>query len=304
MSVLHPDARFRTVAPGCERAALPSPWPPGVVAVFLIRCDGWWLVDTGSPEPDAVADLEVALRARIGSSRELRGVVLTHGHLDHVGGLAALGPLALVAHAKAAEWMRAEGRLPEDAVVETVEGERGALPGLADWEWVLGEGHAPGHLLPWHAASRTLIAGDQFLDGLKTPLRVGDPAEDSYGAYLDTLRRVSAIEPRRLLPSHTDAILDPAGWLERRERHMRRQLARTLEAIRDHPRTAREVVRHVYRTVPSSGALQLLLREETAALRHLHLRGLAERVDDGGVERFVAPREPAAGEPRSDLYAR
>jgi glyoxylase-like metal-dependent hydrolase (beta-lactamase superfamily II) len=290
VSLLQPEPVFRSIAPGCARAVLPSPWPPGVVAVFLIGDDAPWLLDTGPGTPDSDDDLSVALRARVKPRGAPSGVILSHGHLDHVGGLGCLRLRLVLVHRDAAMAMRADGRLPDGVDALELEGEHGPLSGSDGWEWVLGEGHAPGHVLPWHAESRTLIVGDQFLHGLKTPLRVADPDEDSYGVYLETVRRVAALEPRIMFPSHTEPIRDPERWLKQTERRMARQLDRTLRAIRSQARTAEDVVAALYRALPSEGARQLLLREQTAALRHLHLIGEVTRSSEGNVERFEAAR--------------
>ncbi len=287
MSLLDSISGFEPIAPLCERACVPSPWPPGVVAVFLIEGGSTCLVDTGSGTAESDAALEAALRARLGATPP-GGAILTHAHLDHIGGLERLSPSHVIAHRDAVTSMRAEHRLPTFVAVREMTGEHGVIPGLEGWEWVLGEGHAPGHLLPWHPRTGTLIAGDQFLQGLKTPLRVADPETDSYGEYLASLRRVSALEPRIMLTSHTEPIHDPVRWLGRAERRMRKKLTRTVAAIRGTPRTAEQVMAQLYRSIPGPGARQLLVREQTAALRHLHLVGEADRIVEGGVERFVA----------------
>lgn len=287
MSILSLEPAFRSVAPECARAVLPSPWPPGVVAVFLIGNDASWLVDAGAGTPASDTALAAALRASAASG-EPGGVILSHGHLDHAGGLERLAPVDVVAHLDAATAMREDDRLASELDVLELVGDRGPLCGLEGWEWILGEGHAPGHLLPWHGESGVLLAGDQFLKGLKTPLRVADADEDSYGAYLATVRRVADLGPRIMFPSHTRAIRDPARWLERTARRMERQLERTLRVIRGHASTAEDVIAALYRSIPTAGARQLLLREQTAALRHLHLRGEATRSVVGGVERFEA----------------
>ena len=58
--------------------------------VFLIRFGtDFVLIDAGPPGEDYAAFLLKGLKKEIGSG-QLRLVVLTHGHIDHVGGLPAL----------------------------------------------------------------------------------------------------------------------------------------------------------------------------------------------------------------------
>lgn len=75
----------------------------GFVNVFFVDDDegGLWLIDTGT-EPGAERIGE-GLRALGRAPKELRGVVVTHLHGDHVGGLAAVK-----AHTGAEVWAQAE----------------------------------------------------------------------------------------------------------------------------------------------------------------------------------------------------
>ena len=75
----------------------------GAVNVFFVEDDagGLWLVDTGT-QPGAER-IGGGIRALGRAPQELRGIVVTHLHGDHVGGLAAVK-----AHTGAEVWMQAE----------------------------------------------------------------------------------------------------------------------------------------------------------------------------------------------------
>lgn len=286
MSAILSLAGFEPVAEGCRRAVVPSPWPPRSVAVFLIESGGSWLVDAGAATVESVESLRGALDEALGPGGTPDGVILTHSHLDHAGGLEALDPGIVLAHEDATTLYEADERTPTGLPFITLEGTSGSLDEVPGWEWVLGEGHAPGHLLLWQPGSRTLLAGDQFLLGLKTPLRVADPEEDSFGSYLDSLDRAAALEPAVMLTSHTAPISEPAAWFDRERRRLTRQLERARAAVRSGSCTADEVTERTYGSIPGPGARQLLLREKLAALRHLALRGEIRRHMVGGQESF------------------
>ena len=290
-TVLRPGG-FEPVAAGCLRAVVPSPWPPGSVAVFLIESAGDWLVDAGAGTSGSVEALRLALGGALGPEGRLSGLILTHSHLDHAGGLEALAPDVVVAHRDTAEAFQADEGTRASRPFVTVEGKSGSVPGAPGWEWVLGEGHAPGNLLLWRPESGTLLAGDQFLLGLKTPLRIADPAADSFGGYLETLDRVAGLQPAVILTSHTESIQDPAAWIDRERRRLSRQLDRARKAVRSGARTAEEVTAAAYRSIPGAGARELLTRELLAALRHLAMEGEIRRVLANGQETFEAYPAP------------
>ncbi len=279
---------FERVAPRCQRAVVPSPWPPRAVAVFLLESNGEWLVDTGASTPESIGAVRSALDSVLGPRGVPRGVILTHSHLDHAGGVEALRPVTVVAHRDAAAAFRADERTPENISFREVESSADSLPDVAGWEWMLGEGHAPGHLLLWQPESATVLVGDQFLLGLKTPLRTADETEDSFGRYLATIDRVAVVEPRIMFSSHTEPIVEPLKWLAHERRRLERQLGRTRNAVQAGARTAAEVTAETYRSIPGPGARELLLREQLAALRHLAFQGESKRRVTDGREIFEA----------------
>jgi glyoxylase-like metal-dependent hydrolase (beta-lactamase superfamily II) len=284
-AILSPGG-FEPVADSCRRAVVPSPWPPRSVAVFLLDSGGPFLVDTGAATVESVEFLAASLDETLGPGEMPEGVILTHSHLDHAGGLEALAPDAVIAHQDAAKLYEADDRTPGGQTFVTVTGTSGALPDMPGWEWVLGKGHAPGHLLLWQPETGTFLAGDQFLLGLKTPLRIADPEEGSFGDYLETLDRVAALQPAIMLTGHTEAIRAPSAWLDRERRRLSRQLDRTRTAVRSGARDAGEVTERTYGSIPGPGARQLLLREKLAALRHLALQGEIQRHLVDGQETF------------------
>jgi glyoxylase-like metal-dependent hydrolase (beta-lactamase superfamily II) len=71
--------------PRLHQIVLPTPWEIGPVQVYLVEDDPLTLVDTGVRRPESRAALEAALDALGYELRDVRRVVLTHYHTDHMG---------------------------------------------------------------------------------------------------------------------------------------------------------------------------------------------------------------------------
>lgn len=302
----------------CWRIPLPDPYPPGVTSVFVLgaedgeRC----LVDAGANTGES----EAALRDGLGQvARDLRPeastVLLSHSHLDHAGGLLRWRPARLAAHERCAREMadRApvssrgrdalrrmgvpEAELPALAgpdgdgaaplarveVDVALAGERGSLPEHVGGEWLLAEGHAPGHLILFEPHDRILLAADQFLVRWKTPYRISDPDEDAFGLYLASLDAAIRLEPEVVCSSHTPAVRPALPWLRSRWDALHGQVERTREAVSAGGVTAWELT--AGRPAPP-GLRVLLLREQLAILRHLAATGELVRAAEGPAERF------------------
>ncbi len=322
MSKLAFTARPERISPHCVRIALPDPFVPGVTSVFLLEAEGVstpWLLDAGADTTESIAWLRSDLATLSVTPETAAGVVLSHTHLDHAGGLLRWTPARLLVHERAVAEMRnpepasSRGRsalrrmgVPDDVarelaperepvggtpftdtpVSDPVSGERGPIPGCAGWEWLLAEGHAPGHLMVHHTADGLLLAADQFLDKWKTPLRISDPDEDSLGRYLESLDLSLALEPGVVCSSHTGAVTPAVPFLADRKAALIRQLERTEAAVREGAGTAWEVVAAGDR-LRRGGLLILLLRERFAMLRHLAAIGAISRSVNAGIERFA-----------------
>lgn len=325
MPPLDPEAGPEEIAPGCVRITLPDPFVPGVTAVFLIGDPSApVLVDAGAGTDECEAALRERL-AGLGHAVADLPMILSHTHLDHAGGLLRATPRELTVHARAEAEMRDteprssrgpialrrmgvdEATIAEYApggepvgdaplagvrVDRLLEGPAGEVSGASGWRWLLAEGHAPGHLVLFDTASRTLLAADQFLQKWKTPLIVSDPEFDSFGAYAESIEAARRLEPMRICSSHTQTIENAGGWLADTQASLERRLERVAEAVSSDAEaggvSAEDVLAALY-PAASRGPLRIVfLREIFAMLRHLAFGGRLEREMIEGVERFRA----------------
>ena len=179
----------------------PDPLSFDVRCYLSVRADGITLIDTGlqaEPITTALAD--------IGADwSDVRDVVLTHAHPDHVGALATARSLA----PSAALWGGGAESFPV-AVDTAAEGLTiGGLRVLAT------PGHTPGHLCLLDEDAGMLFTGDAIgsQDG---QLSLGPaPFIADRAQALRTLVRLAELKPARLLFGHGGEVADPTAALHR-----------------------------------------------------------------------------------------
>jgi len=200
------------------------------------------LLDTGQGVP---AYLPVLERALAQAGCRIQEIVLTHGHPDHNGGVAALreryGPLRVSKRPHAG--FDAACPAPIQALDD---GETVATEG-ATLRAVYTPGHAEDHLCFVLEEEQSLFSGDNVL-GVGTtviPAQGGD-----LGDYMRSLARLQQETPRAIYPAHGPRIADGVAKLAEYVAHRNAREREILAAMQDGASLIPEIVAKVYAAYP------------------------------------------------------
>jgi glyoxylase-like metal-dependent hydrolase (beta-lactamase superfamily II)/8-oxo-dGTP pyrophosphatase MutT (NUDIX family) len=258
----------------CFPVRTPTRPPATHTCCYLVHNSKEMLVfDPGSPYEDEQQALAECIDEMIAEGRQVREIIITHLHPDHVGGVNALkahlgGTIPVAAHAKTAEALKdiQVDRLIEDNDVITLEGEPQITLRVLHTP-----GHALGHLC-FHDADRgVLLTGDNIV-GVGSVLI--DPPQGNMRIYLQSLERMRSLPNLSvLLGGHGPAVATPYQKIDEYIAHRLEREQNILEAVRAGATTPAEIVARVYTDVsPKAYGMA-----ERAVLAHL------EKLRDDGI---------------------
>jgi glyoxylase-like metal-dependent hydrolase (beta-lactamase superfamily II) len=255
------------------RVLAPNPGP------LTLEGTNTWIVGR---DPAAVIDPGPEDNAHLEAVAEEAGpvgaVLLTHHHPDHAPGAA---PLARMVGAPVFAF------LPDVGEEATTDGERITVGGGSGSEGgslvaVHTPGHTPDHVAFFLEGERGLFTGDAVL-GWGTS--VIDPGDGQLAAYLRSLERMRALQPRTIYPGHGPVVDEAMKKLDDYVEHRAMRDRQIIEALSGGNATPEDLVPGMYAGVPSelhaAAAQQVLVH-----LLKLEGEGRVTRRERGGETRF------------------
>lgn len=182
------------------------------------------LVDAGVGDPVHLDAVAAALEGM-----PLEVLLITHGHSDHVGGI---------------EPIRARWPAVRVLAAAALAGTTHVSAGDATLRVVPTPGHAPDHLCFFDEASGDLYCGDLVRLGgtiVIPPSTGGDLA-----LYLESLRLVRGLSPRRLLPGHGPIVTGPAQVIDEYIAHRAERERQVIDALAAGCTTPEEIAARIY----------------------------------------------------------
>ena len=205
------------------------------------------------PGPNLESHFEALLAAIDG--RPVERILITHRHRDHAGLAnhlreATSAPIAAhpVANTKSNFGAFKTGLMDESMVGDLIvdqplaDGTQIACDG-ADLEVIFTPGHTSDHCCLYWADRKTVFTGDHVMGWSTTVIA---PPEGDMTAYMAGLRRVAALEPERLIPTHGVPVMPGLPFLEALIAHREMREAQVLTALRERPQTVSEMVTKLY----------------------------------------------------------
>jgi glyoxylase-like metal-dependent hydrolase (beta-lactamase superfamily II) len=313
-------ASFREVYPGVLSLALPLPFELESVNVFLVALpDGFVLIDCGMETEPAFETLRAAMVERGIAWPEIREIVLTHMHPDHMGLASRLLELTgaqLAMHQAEAEHLKlvtdGNRRLPwlqeaylQSGVPQSLEtemeqhfaamrvnfhpltpnrlfaGGEKLETALGSFEIIWTSGHSPGHICLYSRERKLLLSGDQILENI-TPNIAWQPGRDMLAEFLESLESLAALDIDVILPSHGEPFSGHRAWIAQTAGHHRERCEEILNLLGQSPRTAHQMVGEMWRRRLSPINHHFAIFEVLAHLEYLKRQGKVHHSSENG----------------------
>ncbi len=218
---------------------------PGTNTYIVGKGRNPFLLDTGQGVP-IWAELLAAALHQLSDAERVETIVLTHAHVDHIGGVKQVREKYGAVEVFKMPWPGHDApagdkitAIGDDAVVRAED---------ATLRAVHTPGHAPDHLCYYLEEEKALFTGDVVL-GAGTTVIPDDTGD--LGEYMNSLRRLLELDLETIYPAHGPVIRNPKAKIREYIAHRELRETQVLDALSGGAALeAMAIVKLIYTDVP------------------------------------------------------
>ena len=291
--------------------AIPLPLHDGspVNAYIAIGDNGFWLIDGGLMSERSQTTLREGVRSLgFELERDVKGLLVTHGHIDHVGAAEAVLETGgeLLAHRLEVtegrninfdeDWLSHHG-LPPEAMgridrwrpftwpepTRLLEDGEALRWGDLDLQVVWCPGHTPGLVCLFEPKRKLLFTTDHVMRRAPAPVSVRNAGhDDPLRDYLGSVEKLKSLQVETVLPGHGRPFHHLLRRLNEIEGQIHRQMEMVLHAIEARPLTAYQILEKTEALDRRPIATRYQLSQTLARIRYLERQGRLHQISTNG----------------------
>ncbi|MFL2976658.1 MAG: MBL fold metallo-hydrolase [Candidatus Thalassarchaeaceae archaeon] len=206
------------------------------------------VIDPAAKTHEELEYLQRRIEAVIEDGGNILATIFTHRHQDHIGDLSRIDEIYSAPIWSAKETFEVipnfeTNRILKDGDILTLKGPSGNK----NWNVYITPGHCPGHIC---------LASDQYVISGDLAVMVGTilvPSSDgNMDDYIESLRRIRALESSMLFPAHGPFTHRPAKLLDRYISHREGRHHRVLEALEQGITEIQKIANFAYSDTPDA----------------------------------------------------